>query len=85
VGGRHVGGKLATLLNLPGWLIGISPYSHLPWVPGETATAEPLVPLLAVVGVLGLRRRDLVGRTDGASPFSIPSSRVCGRPGRSPP
>jgi MYXO-CTERM domain-containing protein len=31
-------------------------------VPGETATAGPLVALVAVViGVLGLRRRDLVG------------------------
>jgi ABC-2 type transport system permease protein len=58
---------LGTLLNLPAWLVGISPYSHLPWVPGQTATAGRLVALtaiavvLAVVGLLGLRRRDLVG------------------------
>ena len=60
-------GMLGGLLDLPGWLVDLSPYAHLPVVPGHAVTPGPLVVLVAVavllgvVGVLGLRRRDLAG------------------------
>ena len=43
----------------------ISPYTHLPHLPGGEVTATPLVVLtvvaaaLAVAGLAGLRRRDM--------------------------
>ncbi|MFG1906184.1 ABC transporter permease [Kribbella sp. NPDC048928] len=48
-----------------GWIRDISPFTHLPTLPGGTAKAGPLVVLLAIAlvvglaGLLGLRRRDL--------------------------
>ncbi|MBU4213843.1 MAG: ABC transporter permease [Actinobacteria bacterium] len=60
-------GMLGTLLDLPSWVVGLSPYDHVPVVPGQTATPGPLVALVAiavvlgVVGLVGLRRRDLIG------------------------
>jgi len=56
----------AVLLGLPSWVAKISPYALVPRVPGETVSAGTLVALvavavaLAVVGALGLRRRDLI-------------------------
>jgi ABC-2 type transport system permease protein len=60
-------GMLGQLLDLPSWLIDLSPYAHLPLVPGQTATPGPLIVLVAVaaaltgIGAVGMRRRDLVG------------------------
>jgi ABC-2 type transport system permease protein len=47
------------------WIRDISPFSHLPSLPGGTVSAGPLIALLAIAGVVGfaglvgLRRRDL--------------------------
>jgi ABC-2 type transport system permease protein len=57
-------GQLGRLLQLPGWLMDLSPFTHLPG-PGEAARAAPLLVLVAVAaglataGLIGLRRRDL--------------------------
>lgn len=58
-------GEFGPLLGLPGWLSGLSPFGHLPDLPGGQATAAPLLALtvvaaaLVAVGLTGLRRRDL--------------------------
>jgi ABC-2 type transport system permease protein len=47
------------------WVRGISPFSHLPQLPGGSTSAAPLLTLLAiaavlgVAGLVGLRRRDM--------------------------
>ncbi|GIH17438.1 ABC transporter permease [Rugosimonospora africana] len=52
-------------VRLDQWVMDISPYTHLPHLPGGEVTATPLVVLtavaaaLAVVGLAGLRRRDM--------------------------
>jgi putative exporter of polyketide antibiotics len=52
-------------LRLPQWVMDISPFTHLPRLPGGSFTAVPLVwlagvaLLLAAAGLAGLRRRDL--------------------------
>lgn len=57
---------LAALLDLPGWVVNLSVYSHVPAVPLEDATATPLVIMTAVgvglwvAGLAGFRRRDLL-------------------------
>lgn len=53
------------LLRLPGWLRALSPFHHLPAVPAEAMNWAPftvvtaLAMALGVVGLAGLRRRDL--------------------------
>ena len=53
-------------LGLPAWLMDLSPFTHLPNAPAVAVTFEPLLrlglagALLAAVGVLALRRRNLV-------------------------
>jgi len=53
------------LLDLPGWLLDLSPFQHTPAVPATAVTALPLVVLLALAGGLtaaglaGFRRRDI--------------------------
>ena len=48
-----------------GWIRNISPFTHLPSLPGGTVSAGPLITLLAIAvvvgfaGLVGLRRRDL--------------------------
>jgi ABC-2 type transport system permease protein len=48
-----------------GWIRDISPFTHLPSLPGGSVTAGPLITLLAIAavvglaGLVGLRRRDL--------------------------
>ena len=45
-------GPVAELLRLPGWVAGLSPYSHVPKVPAETLTWTPLLVLAALTTVL---------------------------------
>ena len=58
-------GLFGALLDLPAWLIDLSPYSHVPEVPASALTPGPLIALTAIaaalllVGVAGLRRRDI--------------------------
>jgi ABC-2 type transport system permease protein len=52
-------------LRLPQWVMDISPFTHVPKLPGGSFTVSPLLwlagiaVLLAVAGLAGLRRRDL--------------------------
>jgi ABC-2 type transport system permease protein len=58
-------GPLAELLRLPGWVAGLSPYSHVPKVPAESVrlTPEVVLTLLATLVVLAAwwryRERDI--------------------------
>lgn len=60
-------GLFGALLDLPGWLRGISPFYHVPQYPMAAFDAVPLVVeaviavMLCTVGFVGFRRRD-VGR-----------------------
>ncbi len=50
-------GQLGPVLRLPGWAMDVSPFTHLPKLPGSAVLAAPLVVLVAVavlLGVLGL-------------------------------
>ncbi|WP_329128294.1 ABC transporter permease [Streptomyces caniferus] len=65
VGGCLALGWIGPALDLPGWAMDLSPYSHLPKLPGADATAAPFAWLLilsaalAAAGLAGLRRRDI--------------------------
>jgi ABC-2 type transport system permease protein len=58
-------GLIGPALHLDQWVMDISPFTHVPRVPGTDVTATPLVWLLAVAvvvgvaGLTGLRRRDI--------------------------
>lgn len=58
-------GQLGAALQLPQWTLDMSPFTHVPQVPGHDVTAGPLVWLGAVVvaatavGLAGFRRRDV--------------------------
>lgn len=58
-------GQLGSLFRLSQWALDISPFTHLPKLPGGTFTATPLVWLVVVTvaltaaGLLGFRRRDV--------------------------
>lgn len=58
-------GMLGGLLQLPGWLMELSPYSHVPQLPAAEFELLPLVVLTAIAVVLlgvsyrGFRQRDL--------------------------
>ncbi len=58
-------GQLGALLQLDQWLMNLSPFTHLPTVPGEQVRAEPLVALVGMAlalgsaGLVGLRHRDV--------------------------
>jgi ABC-2 type transport system permease protein len=58
-------GELGPLLQLPEWLMDLSPFTHLPRVPGTEVPGWPLLWLTAVaaglvaLGLAGLRRRDV--------------------------
>jgi ABC-2 type transport system permease protein len=55
---------LGPLLDLPRWLMDLSPYEHVPQLPAATLTAGPLLALTAVAaaltagGLVGFRHRD---------------------------
>jgi ABC-2 type transport system permease protein len=57
--------EFGSFLNLSRWVTDISPFSHVPKLPGGAFTATPLLWLagvavaLTAVGLLGLRRRDI--------------------------
>jgi ABC-2 type transport system permease protein len=58
-------GWLGGLLDLPAWVVDLSPFSHVPAVPSQELTSTPLVLLTVlsaaavVAGYLGFRRRDI--------------------------
>ena len=58
-------GELGPILRLNHWAMDISPFTHLPKLPGGTITATPLIWLLAIAaaltttGLLAFRRRDI--------------------------
>jgi ABC-2 type transport system permease protein len=58
-------GLFGELFELPGWLMDVSPFQHVPQVPVADASVGSALALLAVaaglvaVGVVGLRRRDV--------------------------
>ncbi|MFD9207341.1 ABC transporter permease [Streptomyces sioyaensis] len=65
VGGCLTLGWVGPSLDVPRWAMDLSPYGHLPKLPGADATAAPFFWLLALsalftaAGLLGVRRRDL--------------------------
>jgi ABC-2 type transport system permease protein len=60
--------QLGTVLQLDQWVMDVSPFAHLPKLPGGQAPATPLIWLagiaavLTTAGLVGFRRRD-VGTT----------------------
>jgi ABC-2 type transport system permease protein len=58
-------GQLGQLLQLPQWLMDISPYTHIPLLPTQDIRWWPLIILTAIacvliaVGIAGFRRRDV--------------------------
>ncbi len=58
-------GQVGALLGLGSWVLDLSPFTHVPRVPGSSVSAEPLVLLtllaaaLVVLGVAAFRRRDV--------------------------
>ena len=58
-------GQVGVLLRLSGWLLDLSPFAHIPHVPGGTVDAAPLLLLtagaavLVALGLVGFRRRDV--------------------------
>ncbi|MGZ4772291.1 MAG: ABC transporter permease [Ilumatobacteraceae bacterium] len=58
-------GLLGELLGLPGWLMDLSPFDHVPQLPAAHFSALPLIVIIAIAGGLGmagsagLRRRDI--------------------------
>ena len=57
--------ELGPLLNLPQWVLDLSPFAHVPRLPGVAVTPTPFAfltaaaVLLLAVGLLGLQRRDI--------------------------
>ncbi len=53
------------LLRFPGWIMDISPFTHVPKLPGGPVNAAPLLwlalaaALLTAAGLAALRRRDI--------------------------
>ena len=58
-------GQLGVLLQLPQWVMDISPYTHIPQVPTADMRWTPMIVLTAIAavliaaGVAGFRRRDV--------------------------
>lgn len=58
-------GMLGGLLQLPEWTFDLSPFTHVPQLPGADFAATPLIVLTAIaaalvaIGVAGFRRRDV--------------------------
>ena len=45
-------GQLGELLGLPGWVIGLSPYTHAPAMPAEAFAPAPALVLTALAAAL---------------------------------
>ena len=60
-------GELGPLLELPEWAMNVSPFAHVPRIPGHAMDWTPVLLLtvlaagLMAVGAAGLRRRDIEG------------------------
>jgi ABC-2 type transport system permease protein len=60
-------GQFGPILQLDQWVLDLSPFAHVPQLPGGELTMAPLVALapvagaLVVAGLAGFRRRDLIG------------------------
>ena len=58
-------GQLGPIFELPQWAMDLSPFTHMPKLPGGELTATPLVWLtlvaaaLIAAGLTGFRRRDI--------------------------
>ncbi len=58
-------GLLGSVLRLPQWAMDVSPFTHVPKIPGAVFTLTPLIwlavvaVLLVVAGLTGLRERDI--------------------------
>ena len=50
--GAAMVGPIAEMLGLPGWVSGLSPYSHVPKLPAEGVRWAPLLVLTAIAAVL---------------------------------
>jgi polyether ionophore transport system permease protein len=65
LGACYLVGLLGPLLDLPEWVLDVSPFSHVPQLPAAEFTATPLLALTAIaaaltaVGLVGFRRRDV--------------------------
>jgi len=57
--------EIGPLLELDQWVMDVSPYAHVPKIPGAEFTATPMVTLtvvaalLTAAGLAGFRRRDV--------------------------
>ena len=60
-----VAGMLAEVLNLPAWVLDLSPFQHVPGLPADSMSWAPVVALVAIaaaliaVGLWALDRRDM--------------------------
>jgi ABC-2 type transport system permease protein len=45
-------GQVGELLGLPGWVVGLSPYGHLPRLPAESMSLRPELGLTAIAVAL---------------------------------
>jgi len=63
--GAFVIAMLGTILDLPDWVLGLSPFHHAPQVPAAAVSVLPIAVLLAITvvttaaGFAGFRRRDV--------------------------
>ena len=59
-------GEFGPLFELPGWVMALSPFAHVPRIPGQETDAGPLIGLmlvaiaLATAGAIGFHRRDVL-------------------------
>ena len=59
-----VAGMLATVLQLPGWSLDLSPFQHVPALPAATMSWMPVVVLLVVALGLVVGRAVALDRRD---------------------
>jgi ABC-2 type transport system permease protein len=65
LGACFVIGMFGELFNLPSWVMDLSPFQHVPAIPAQDFSAQPLVVLTAIaaglvgIGLVGFRRRDV--------------------------
>ena len=58
-------GMFGVLFKLPSWVIDLSPFQHVPAIPAQDFSAQPLIILTAIaaglvsIGMVGFRRRDV--------------------------